>query len=139
MMDEALPGCMGKKKYDTRSAVIRAVFLTSRLGFTGRLTVYRCPFCRGYHMGNVWLKERSSKTKHHTNEKETTMEKSLRNVAMNSITAQKSGLDRAPLVNTPRAHAFDEHLINSGISGNPFVEKDGRSVVAETLPKSSSM
>jgi len=53
--------CISKVKYTTKELATQAMMaLIHRRGFSGLMTAYRCPFCRGYHFGHASGKIRQS-------------------------------------------------------------------------------
>lgn len=45
--------CTGKRRYLTAQEGQEAIFwLNRRRGYQGRMDVYRCRFCNGYHIGH---------------------------------------------------------------------------------------
>lgn len=46
--------CTGKARHRTADfARIALARLYGRVGYTGRMNVYRCPFCNGFHIGHA--------------------------------------------------------------------------------------
>lgn len=55
-VDDPNRQCIGKLKYPTKAKAKRFI-ARATIHNRDRLTVYRCPHCRFFHVGNRWRRE----------------------------------------------------------------------------------